>query len=162
MVELLAQHEGDDALKKYLPQLQKEYAYWMEGVENLQPGEQNKRVVKLDDGTVLNRYWDDRDTPQPESWMEDITTAKSNPNRPATEIYRDLRSAAASGWDLASRWMDDPDQLSTIAPPPASSLLDLNALLYKLEKMLARASKAAGDDANANQYEALASARQRH
>lgn len=40
MVELLAQHEGDDALKEYLPQLQKEYAYWMEGVETLQPGQQ--------------------------------------------------------------------------------------------------------------------------
>ena len=160
MVELLAQHEGDDALKKYLPQLQKEYAYWMEGVENLQPGEQNKRVVKLDDGTVLNRYWDDRDTPRPESWMEDITTAKSNPNRPATEIYRDLRSAAASGWDFSSRWMDDPNQLSTIRTTSIVPV-DLNALLYKLEKMLARASKAAGDDANANQYEALASARQK-
>ncbi len=29
MVELLAQHEGDAALKQYLPQMQKEYAYWM-------------------------------------------------------------------------------------------------------------------------------------
>lgn len=67
MVELLAQHEGDDALKEYLPQLQKEYAYWMEGVETLQPGQQNQRVVKLEDGSVLNRYWDDRDTPRPES-----------------------------------------------------------------------------------------------
>ncbi len=86
MVELLAQHEGDDALKEYLPQLQKEYTYWMEGVETLQPGQQNQRVVKLEDGSVLNRYWDDRDTPRPESWVEDIATAKSNPNRPATEI----------------------------------------------------------------------------
>src|SRR5699024_55024 len=76
MVELLAQNKGDDALKQYLPQLQKEYAYWMEGTEDLQPGGQNKRVVKLEDGTILNRYWDDRDTPRPESWNEDITTAK--------------------------------------------------------------------------------------
>lgn len=42
MVELLAQHEGDDALKQYLPQLQKEYAYWMDGIENLQAGQQEK------------------------------------------------------------------------------------------------------------------------
>ncbi|MGQ7193261.1 alpha,alpha-trehalase TreA, partial [Escherichia sp. HC-TM1] len=62
MVELLAQHEGDAALKQYLPQMQKEYAYWMDGVENLQAGQQEKRVVKLQDGTLLNRYWDDRDT----------------------------------------------------------------------------------------------------
>lgn len=160
MVELLAQHEGDDALKKYLPQMLKEYTYWMEGVETLQPGQQNKRVVKLDDGTILNRYWDDRDTPRPESWVEDIATAKSNPNRPATEIYRDLRSAAASGWDFSSRWMDNPNQLGTLR---TTSILpvDLNALMYKMEKMIALASKAAGDDAKAAQYDGFANARQK-
>ncbi|WP_336240246.1 alpha,alpha-trehalase [Citrobacter werkmanii] len=160
MVELLAQHDGDDVLKKYLPQMLKEYTYWMEGVETLQPGQQNKRVVKLDDGTILNRYWDDRDTPRPESWVEDITTAKSNPNRPATEIYRDLRSAAASGWDFSSRWMDNPNQLGTLRTTSIVPV-DLNALMYKMEKMIALASKAAGDDAKAAQYEGFANDRQK-
>lgn len=160
MVELLAQHEGDDALKKYLPQMLKEYTYWMEGVETLQPGQQNKRVVKLDDGTILNRYWDDRDTPRPESWVEDIATAKSNPNRPATEIYRDLRSAAASGWDFSSRWMDNPNQLGTLRTTSIVPV-DLNALMYKMEKMIALASKVAGDDAKAAQYDGFANARQK-
>ncbi|MBY1055405.1 alpha,alpha-trehalase [Citrobacter europaeus] len=160
MVELLAQHDGNDALKKYLPQMLKEYSYWMEGVETLQPGQQNKRVVKLDDGTILNRYWDDRDTPRPESWVEDIATAKSNPNRPSTEIYRDLRSAAASGWDFSSRWMDNPNQLGTLRTTSIVPV-DLNALMFKMEKMIALASKAAGDDAKAAQYEDLANARQK-
>lgn len=160
MVELLAQHDGNDALKKYLPQMQREYSYWMEGGETLQPGQQHKRVVKLADGTLLNRYWDDRDTPRPESWVEDIATAKSNPNRPATEIYRDLRSAAASGWDFSSRWMDNSNQLSTLRTTSIVPV-DLNALLYKMEKMIALASKAAGDDAKAAQYEGFANARQK-
>lgn len=160
MVELLAQHDGNDALKKYLPQMLKEYSYWMEGVETLQPGQQNKRVVKLDDGTILNRYWDDRDTPRPESWVEDIATAKSNPNRPSTEIYRDLRSAAASGWDFSSRWMDNPNQLGTLRTTSIVPV-DLNALMFKMEKMIALASKAADDDAKAAQYEDLANARQK-
>ncbi|MDE9619346.1 alpha,alpha-trehalase [Citrobacter portucalensis] len=160
MVELLAQHDGNDALKKYLPQMLKEYSYWMEGVETLQPGQQNKRVIKLDDGTILNRYWDDRDTPRPESWVEDIATAKSNPNRPATEIYRDLRSAAASGWDFSSRWMDNPNQLGTLRTTSIVPV-DLNALMYKMEKMIALASKAAGDDAKAAQYDGFANARQK-
>lgn len=108
----------------------------------------------------MNRYWDDRDTPRPESWNEDITTAKSNPSRPATEIYRDLRSAAASGWDFSSRWMDNPQQLSTIRTTSIVPV-DLNALLYKMEKILARASKASGDEAMASQYENLATARQK-
>lgn len=160
MVELLAQHEGNDALKKYLPQMQKEHDYWMEGVEALQPGQQNKRVVKLADGTILNRYWDDRDTPRPESWVEDITTAKSNPNRPATEIYRDLRAAAASGWDFSSRWMDNPNQLSTLRTTSIVPV-DLNALLFKMEKTIAVASRAAGNDAQAARYEGFANARQK-
>ncbi|MES0530175.1 alpha,alpha-trehalase [Citrobacter portucalensis] len=160
MVELLAQHDGNDALKKYLPQMLKEYSYWMEGIETLQPGQQNKRVVKLDDGTILNRYWDERDSPRPESWVEDIATAKSNPKRPATEIYRDLRSAAASGWDFSSRWMDNPNQLGTLRTTSIVPV-DLNALMYKMEKMIALASKAAGDDAKAAQYDGFANARQK-
>ena len=159
MVELLATHDSD-ALKKYRPQMEKEYAYWMEGVNSLQPGQANQRVVKLDDGSVLNRYWDDRDTPRPESWLDDVNTAKNNPNRPATEIYRDLRSAAASGWDFSSRWMDDPQKLGTIRTTSIVPV-DLNALMFKMEKLLARASQEAGDSAAASQYEALATARQK-
>ncbi|WP_368529771.1 alpha,alpha-trehalase [Enterobacter cloacae] len=158
MVELLATHDSD-ALKKYRPQMEKEYAYWMEGADALQAGQANKRVVKLEDGSLLNRYWDDRDTPRPESWLDDITTAKSNPNRPATEIYRDLRSAAASGWDFSSRWMDDPQKLGTIRTTSIVPV-DLNALMFKMEKLLARASQESGDAASASKYEALATARQ--
>ncbi|MXG73373.1 alpha,alpha-trehalase TreA [Escherichia coli] len=159
MVELLATHDKD-ALKKYRPQMEKEYAYWMEGVDGLQPGQANKRVVKLDDGTILNRYWDDRDTPRPESWLDDVNTAKNNPNRPATEIYRDLRSAAASGWDFSSRWMDDPQKLGTIRTTSIVPV-DLNALMFKMETLLARASQEDGDTAGASKYEALAASRQK-
>ncbi|EML2063726.1 alpha,alpha-trehalase [Enterobacter asburiae] len=159
MVELLATHDSD-ALKKYRPQMEKEYAYWMDGVDALQPGQASKRVVKLDDGAILNRYWDDRDTPRPESWLDDVNTAKSNPNRPATEIYRDLRSAAASGWDFSSRWMDDPQKLGTIRTTSIVPV-DLNALMFKMEKLLARASQESGDAASANKYETLATARQK-
>lgn len=159
MVELLATHDSD-ALKKYRPQMEKEYAYWMDGVDALQPGQANKRVVKLDDGAILNRYWDERDTPRPESWLDDVNTAKSNPNRPATEIYRDLRSAAASGWDFSSRWMDDPQKLGTIRTTSIVPV-DLNALMFKMEKLLARASQESGDAASASKYEALATARQK-
>lgn len=159
MVELLATHDKD-ALKKYRPQMEKEYAYWMEGVNGLQPGQANKRVVKLDDGTILNRYWDDRDTPRPESWLDDVNTAKNNPNRPATEIYRDLRSAAASGWDFSTRWMDDPQKLGSIRTTSIVPV-DLNALMFKMETLLARASQEDGDSAGASKYEALAASRQK-
>jgi alpha,alpha-trehalase len=159
MVSLLATHDGDQVLKTYQPQLEKEYRYWMAGADALAPGSADKRAVRMADGALLNRYWDDNDTPRPESWLDDVKTAKSNPNRPATEIYRDLRSAAASGWDFSSRWMDNPQQLATIRTTSIVPV-DLNALMFHLEKTLARASKASGDSAGATQYDALANARQ--
>src|SRR5690606_8910953 len=55
----------------YLPQLRKEHAFWMDGADALQPGESHRRCVRLADGTLLNRYWDDRDTPREESYRED-------------------------------------------------------------------------------------------
>ncbi len=129
-------------------------------MDALQPGQSSQRVVKLDDGAVLNRYWDNRDTPRPESWLDDINTAKKYPSRPATEIYRDLRSAAASGWDFSSRWMDDPQQLGTIRTTSIVPV-DLNALMFKMEKLLAKASQDGGDSAAASRYEGLASDRQK-
>lgn len=160
MVELLASQKGDEVYATYLPQLKAEYAYWMEGAHELKPGEQNKRVVKLKDGSLLNRYWDDRDTPRTESYLDDVTTAKNNPNRPATEIYRDLRAGAASGWDFSSRWMDDPNQLGSIRTTSIVPV-DLNALMYQLEKTLAHASIAAKDNAAGSEYQRLADARQK-
>lgn len=160
MVELLASQKGDEVYATYLPQLKAEYAYWMEGAHELKPGEQNKRVVKLKDGSLLNRYWDDRDTPRTESYLDDVTTAKNNPNRPATEIYRDLRAGAASGWDFSSRWMDDPNQLGSIRTTSIVPV-DLNALMYQLEKTLAHASIAAKDNATGSEYQRLADARQK-
>ncbi|MGS6551637.1 trehalase family glycosidase, partial [Escherichia coli] len=67
---------------------------------------------------------------------------------------------AASGWDFSSRWMDNPQQLNTLRTTSIVPV-DLNSLMFKMEKILARASKAAGDNAMANQYETLANARQK-
>lgn len=118
MVELLATHDSD-ALKKYRPQMEKEYAYWMEGVDSLQPGQANQRVVKLDDGSVLNRYWDDRDTPRPESWLDDVNTAKNNltdPRLRSTVICAPQRpragTLAPAGWTIRKS--------SARSTPPAS------------------------------------------
>ncbi|MBF3187751.1 alpha,alpha-trehalase, partial [Pseudomonas aeruginosa] len=82
MVDLQARREGDAAYRRYLPQLQKEYAYWMEGSAGLRPNEARLHVVKLADGSLLNRYWDNRDTPRQESFLEDRATAARAPQRP--------------------------------------------------------------------------------
>ncbi|EHD21055.1 MULTISPECIES: alpha,alpha-trehalase TreA [Brenneria] len=151
MVELLAQHQGDKVYAHYLPQLKKEYHYWMRGSVGLPNGQAGDRVVRLDDGSVLNRYWDERDTPRTESYMEDITTASQAADRPAAEVYRHLRAGAASGWDFSSRWLRDPRDLSTIHTTDIIPV-DLNSLLFHLEQTLARGAEAAGNQGEAAHF----------
>jgi alpha,alpha-trehalase len=145
MVELF-ESEGVNEAAHYLPQLLKEHAFWMNGEETLAAGTAQRHVVRLADGQILNRYWDERDTPREESYWEDITTAEKS-GRPAAQVYRDLRAAAASGWDFSSRWLaigadaaanpfDAMHTIRTTAIVP----VDLNAFLYKLETLIAELS----------------------
>ncbi|MDT0497582.1 alpha,alpha-trehalase TreF [Algiphilus sp. W345] len=158
MVEQFEEHEVHHALH-YLPQLKKEYAYWMEGVESLAPGEANRRVVRLEDGSCLNRYWDDRDTPREEAYAEDLHTASQSP-RPAQAVYRDLRAGAESGWDFSSRWLEQPDTLSSIRTT-AILPVDLNCLLYRLEITIAKLEDLGGDSDEAHRYVVNAHARKK-
>jgi len=158
MVELLASHEGDEAYRRYLPQLRIEHAFWMHGAEGLAPGQARERVVRLADGQVLNRYWDARAVPRTESWTDDLATAAQAPRRTASQVYRDLRAGAESGWDFSSRWLDDPAQLSSIRTTSIVPV-DLNSLLFQLEQTLARASTASGARDDARRFQQLAASR---
>ncbi len=160
MVDLLATHEGDDAYRRYLPQLRTEHAFWMRGAQGLQPGAASERVVRLATGQVLNRYWDARAVPRTESWTDDLSTAAQAPQRAPSQVYRDLRAGAESGWDFSSRWLAEPGVLASIRTTSIVPV-DLNSLLFHLETTLARASKAAGDGTAARDFTRQATARQR-
>ncbi|MFP4894277.1 alpha,alpha-trehalase TreA [Paraburkholderia sp. EG304] len=136
MVELAAQKEGNKVYQKYLPELRKEYAYWMQGSNSTPRGGATRNVVVLNDGTVLNRYWDELDTPRDESYLEDVQTAQAS-GRPANEVYRDLRATAGSGWDFSSRWFGDNQTLATVRTTSIIPV-DLNSLLFHLETTIAR------------------------
>jgi alpha,alpha-trehalase len=131
MVGALSEEEPACQYGRYLPQLKKEHSFWMAGEARLKPSEAFRRVVKLRDGSILNRYWDDRDDPRDESYREDVTTARES-GRPHAEVYRDLRAAAESGWDFSSRWFADGKNLSTVQTTSIVPV-DLNSLLYGLE-----------------------------
>jgi len=141
MVELQAEREGVQALIRRLPQLELEYAFWMDGAKDLAPGTAYRRVVRMPDGSVLNRYWDDLATPRDEAYAEDLATAR-NSGRPAPEVYRNLRAAAESGWDFSSRWLADDVTLASIRTTDFVPV-DLNSLLYQLELTIARGCEAA-------------------
>jgi alpha,alpha-trehalase len=156
MVELLAQVKGDQVYSDYLPQLQKEYDYWMQGSEHLLAGLATRCVVRMKDGSLLNRYWDELDTPRPEAWYEDHTMASKSSN--PKKLCRDLRAAAASGWDFSSRWLADKKSLATIQTTNIIAV-DLNSLLYKLELTIAKAQVIRQNDSAAALYRKKALAR---
>lgn len=118
----------------FLPMLQKEYAYWMRGESQCGDNAAIAHVVKQ--GTsVLNRYYDESDRPRPESYAEDIKTAKEAGDLQPGRLFRNLRAAAESGWDFSSRWLGDYKTLSTIRTTKILPV-DLNALLHSLEMEL--------------------------
>jgi alpha,alpha-trehalase len=143
LMVLLFEKHGINRAVRYLPQLRKEYSFWMDGADSLANGEARRHVVRLSDGSLLNRYWDDRDTPREEGYMEDVMVAAAT-TRPASEVYRELRAGAESGWDFSTRWLDNPQDLSTIRTT-AILPVDLNSFMFTLETQIERLSLASGD-----------------
>ena len=147
MVKILAEEKGDAILQKYLHQLEKEYAFWMRGLDLLdEANPTHKRLVRMPDGSIINRYWDNEAKPRAEMHHDDMVTAEKT-DRPDEELFRDLRAACESGWDFSSRWFRNPDQLETIHTTEIIPV-DLNALLYDLELTIAKAFGLNGDAEN--------------
>lgn len=151
MVELLAKEKGGDKiLKKYIPAIEKEYAFWMSGYTTVKSGGAYRRLVKLKDGSILNRYYDELFIPRQESWADDVETAAKSKQDKKT-VYNNLRAAAESGWDFSSRWLEKENDLSTIQTTDIIPI-DLNCLLYHTERMLADYFERTGENKKRSLY----------
>jgi alpha,alpha-trehalase len=159
MVALAQPQDPAAAWARYLPQLRREYAYWMAGAATLKAGGAWRRVVRLPDGAVLNRYWDDIDLPRDESWREDMALARSS-GRDSQQLFRDIRAAAESGWDFSSRWLRDPQALASIETTQIVPV-DLNSLLFGLEQAIRAGCERAGARACVADFTQRAAARHR-
>jgi alpha,alpha-trehalase len=114
---------------------------------------------------LVSRYCADWRQPRPESLKEDIATVniamssitnaiheqkkekeeqqsqrqlvdQNKLEKTREDIFCDIASAAESGWDFSSRWFEDGKSLSTIRTSKIYPA-DLNALLYRAEKVTA-------------------------
>ncbi|PWT77435.1 MAG: alpha,alpha-trehalase [Bacteroidetes bacterium] len=150
MVTLLASAKGDSIYQKYLPAMEKEYQFWMDGLDKIKQGQAFRRIVKMKDGSVLNRYWDDSQVARQESWREDILTAEKS-GRNKIEMFQNLRAGAESGIDFSSRWFADRKKLITIQTIDIVPV-DLNALMYNLEVTIAKARLINRDEAGAKEF----------
>lgn len=155
MVDAISR-KGEKTLESYLPQLLKEYNFWMNGVENTEIGESNHHVVKLGEGIFLNRYWDKGFTPRPEAHKEDLHLAgELETDSLKKQLYTNLRSAAASGWDFSSRWFGEKGVFGTTETVSILPV-DLNCLLYFMENTISKAYLLKGDQSNGKSFKDLA------
>ena len=159
MVGLLSAEDPAASYARYLPQLRREYAFWMEGEAGLRRGSAHRRIVAMPDGARLNRYWDDADTPRDESFREDTELARRSGRIPK-QLYRDLRAAAESGWDFSTRWFADGRHLATIDTTEIVPI-DLNSLLFGLEQAINAGCARAGDSPCVTEFAQRAAARHR-
>lgn len=162
MAELIVEHLPEEEKRKFIEEslkpLTQEYQFWMDGSSQLNNQSGYRRVLKLSDGSILNRYWDDEATPRPESYLEDLELAHSLPEEKRPEFYRNIRAACESGWDFSSRWLKDQDELLSIQATDIIPV-DLNGLLYKLESTLAKFHGIRGDTESESRYLDAANAR---
>jgi alpha,alpha-trehalase len=159
MLEILARHNGIEAIKDYLWHLEKEYSFLMADKEILSDKNRaSRRVVLVRDNVILNRYWDEKDTPREESYREDIETAAKIEPENKNRFYRNIRAACESGWDFTSRWFADEKNLETIRTTDIIPI-DLNSIIYNIENKLAEWFSQTGEKEKTIRYKALAELR---
>lgn len=162
MVKLLANHKGRGrTYVEYLPYMLMEYHFWTKHRRSLAKMESYKaysRVVEMPNGHVLNRYYDNKTTPRPESLREDTETSEGF-KQDTEQLYLDLRAGAESGWDFSSRWFKDPNDIRTVHTTDFVPV-DLNSLLYQLEMTIAEAYRYVLQPLLAKRFHKLAEQRQ--
>lgn len=150
MVNMYLQYTSAQEALKYLPAIQAEYDFWMDGAEELTPNAPEGKRVVLHKGFILNRYWDEYDTPRPESYREDAELAEDLPVAERAKLYRNLRAAAESGWDFSCRWFET-DEFSSIRTTDLLPI-DLNCLVFGMEVALSVLYEEKGEIATSQHY----------
>jgi alpha,alpha-trehalase len=158
MVQLLAHVKSKDVLIQFLPQLVKEHGFWMQGADELSSTNLTvSHLVQMSGGEWLNRFWDESETPRPESLREDVELSHQSGRKPQT-LYRHLRAGAESGWDYSSRWFEKPDSFAGIYTTDIVPV-DLNCLLFHLEQTIAEAYQLDGKTDLSRNYHLMATGR---
>jgi len=140
-------------LKTNIHILEKEFDFWMT----------NHTVEVEKDGKTytLARYKDASQGPRPESYREDIQSGeifKSDEEKES--YYRELKSAAESGWDFSSRWFIlNGTNKGNLTNLKATYIIpvDLNAIIYWNANIMSDFYRDLGDAEKFVKYKKLAS-----
>lgn len=153
MVKLYLDYTNDmDYLRKRISTYEKEFAYWLR---------EHVRVIEVDGKKYsMAFYGHDGIGPRPESYSEDVDTAKHLKDPEQKDIfYSELKAAAESGWDFSSRWFikesTDKGNL-TNTHTRAIVPVDLNSILHWNARLLAEWHVQLGNDDKAKYYATIA------
>jgi len=89
-------------IRRAVPILEKELQFW-----------NKERKIELNlngEKYTMFQYRTESNVPRPESFCQDVKLVrqKTKPEE-KRRIWKDVASAAESGWDFSSRWMKDPE-----------------------------------------------------
>ncbi len=154
MVDVICKYKNDYSWGlQFLDKIEEEYSFWMNGMNHINNVQKSsERVVMLNPDEVLNRYYDFDDVPREESYKADYENSSKIDKNRRSEFFRNVRSAAESGWDFSSRWFMDQKSLTEINTTNILPV-DLNCLLYFLENRLAFFYGLKGEQGKSNDYQ---------
>ncbi|KAL3078820.1 hypothetical protein niasHS_014602 [Heterodera schachtii] len=133
-------------LKQTVPSLEKELAFW-----------QNQRTVDVNMDSRTYKMFQYRtvvNVPRSESFCADVIVAKQKTKlKDKRQLWKDIASAAESGWDFSSRWMSDPDRPSMLDIETTNIVpVDLNAYICGNYEILSHLFLQLGNDSKALEY----------
>lgn len=130
-------------LAEALPMLEKEYRFWMDP-----KGGHLVELPRLSgEKQVLNIFRSIRRTPRPESYREDMESCRAavGKGRNAQDVYEAICSAAESGWDFSTRWLDDSAGRAPLGSADMTTAdtchvipACLNSILYRVEETISK------------------------
>ncbi|XP_058732155.1 probable trehalase isoform X2 [Vicia villosa] len=145
---------GDvELVKRSLPALLKEYEFWNSDI--------HKVTVSDAQGCThtLNRYNARWNKPRPESSTMDKASASNFTTVSEKQhFYRQLASAAESGWDFSTRWMRHPPNFTTLSTTSVIPV-DLNAFILGMELNIAFFANVTGDNSTAKHFRQISDVR---
>lgn len=108
-----------------IPVIEKEYQFWTQR----RSVNVTLETQDLNETVHMFQYHTEAETPRPESFREDVLSAEHFTTKSRKrKFFKDIGSAAESGWDFSSRWFRDHKNLSTIETTNIVPV-DLNAFL---------------------------------
>lgn len=141
--------ERAEWVKKVVRFLDQEYLFWSTYRTVELPNERDpSRPFKL------NRYIADTDLPRPESFNQDLFLARTlgaDQNK-SRRLYQQLATGAESGWDFTVRWLAEPTSNLTSIMTTDIIPADLNAIMFRNEKILEYFHDLGGDPAKREEY----------